>query len=57
MRGFRIAVEDVLLDGAVENMVFLQHQPYVLAQVVRVVVLQIDPIEGDGAHLRLVELV
>ncbi len=57
VRSFRIAVEDVLLNRAVKNVVLLQHQPDVLAQILRVVVLQIDPVEGDGAHLWLVEFV
>ena len=57
VRGVGVAVKDVLLDGAVENMVLLQHQADVLAQVLRVVVAQVNTVEGNGAHLRLVELV
>ena len=57
MRGVGIAVEDVFLDGAIENMVLLKHQADVLAQVLGVILAQVDAIKGNRAQLRLIELV
>ena len=55
--GVGVAVFDVLLDGAVEDMVLLQHQSHVLAQPLRVPLTQFHPVEGDAAAVGMVELV
>ncbi len=57
VRGVRLAVEDVLLDGAVEDMVLLEHQANIVAQVLGVVFPEVDPVQCDGPLLRFVELV
>ena len=51
------AVLDVVLDGAVEDMVFLEHQSDVVSQPAGVPVGEFDAVEADGAVLGLVELV
>ena len=55
--GVRLAVLDVLLDAAVEDMVLLEHETDVLAKEVSVVVAKVDSVELDGSAVRLVELV
>ena len=55
--GCGLAVADVLLDGAFEDVVFLKHQSDVLAQELGVVVLQVYSVEGYGAAIGSVEFV
>ena len=55
--GARLAVPDILHDGPVENMVLLQDQADVFAQVMRVPVAEVHPIQGNGPAVGLVELV
>ena len=54
--GVEVAVADVFLDGALENVVFLEHQPDALAQGVGVVVGQGAAVEQHLAAVGLVEL-
>ena len=55
--GVRLAVADVLLDGAVEDVVLLQDQADVVAQVAGVPFAQVHPVQQDFAALRHIELV
>ena len=57
MGGVGVAVKDILLDGAVEDVVLLQHEADVLAEVLRVVFAQIHTIQQYLAHLWLIKLV
>ena len=57
MGGVGIAVKDILLYGAVEDVVLLQHEADVLAEVLRVVFAQIHTIQQYLAYLRLIKLV
>ena len=55
--GSRLAVTDILFDGATEDVILLQDEADVVAQILRVVLLQVVSVEQDAARLRLVELV
>ena len=50
-------VFDILLDGAVEDMVLLQHQSDVVAHPLGVPFAKFDAVELDGTPLRFVELI
>ena len=55
--GVRLSVPDVLDNRAVEDVVLLQDQADVLAQVVRVPIAEVHPVQGDAPAVRLVEFV
>ena len=55
--GIRIAIEDVLLDGALEDMVLLQDESDMFAQPLRVPLRERCAVQGDAAAVGLIELV
>ncbi len=57
MGGIGLAVEYVLLYGAVKNVVLLEHQPYMVTQVFGVIFPQVHTVQSNAAALRFIELV
>ena len=55
--GSGVAILDVLFDGTIEDVILLQHQPYVFAQPLRVPVSEVHPIERDASAVGMVEFI
>ena len=53
----RMAVLDILLDGAVEDMIFLKHEADMVAQPLGIPLVQLYTVETDGARIGMIELV
>ena len=55
--GLRTAIADVFLDGAVEDMILLEYEAYILAQPLGIPLMEAHTIERDATLLGLVELI